>query len=76
MTYRIFNYFNISTSTASHIRNFGMWLFRDHYNALESLLRHCIKSSKENTYYSHAFKCLKDTYNKLHTLSNVQCKNE
>ncbi|XP_029051883.2 telomere-associated protein RIF1-like isoform X1 [Osmia bicornis bicornis] len=49
---------------------------KDHYNALESLLRHCIKSSKENTYYSHAFKCLKETYNKLHTLSNVQCKNE
>ncbi|XP_012137568.1 uncharacterized protein LOC100880674 isoform X2 [Megachile rotundata] len=49
---------------------------KEHYNAIKSLLRHCIKSSKENVYYPHAFKCLKEMYHKLHTLQNGQCKNE
>lgn len=51
-------------------------LLRNHYDALQRLCWQCIKSHKENEYYSHAFKCLKQIYEKLNTLSNGEHKNE
>ena len=49
---------------------------KNHYDALQRLCWQCIKSQKENEYYSHAFKCLKQIYEKLNTLSNGEHKNE
>lgn len=53
-----------------------MFFLRDHYNALKCLFWQCIKSQKENIYYSHAFNCLKEMYEKLHALLNIANKNE
>ncbi|XP_053989570.1 telomere-associated protein RIF1-like [Hylaeus volcanicus] len=42
----------------------------NHFEGLKSLLWQCIKSQKKNEYYPHAFKCLKEIYEKLHNLSS------
>nr|XP_031848183.1 telomere-associated protein RIF1 [Nomia melanderi] len=49
---------------------------KSHYDILKCLFWQCIKSETRNEYYSHAFKCLKEIYEKLSTLISVEEKNE
>ncbi|CAK9821322.1 Telomere-associated protein RIF1 [Anthophora retusa] len=48
---------------------------KKHYNALKCLLWQCIKSQKENVYYTHAFNYLKQVLEKLQVLASAEDRN-